>query len=104
MFDGLAWVPGDGWREIGVSRTRSRVLGAPARPFPGSRDRGGGGAVLLGCVGVVAGAQPLPAAAVSVLSLWNAASSSVAQGQVFWRWSLARRPENARRPATCSSW
>jgi hypothetical protein len=59
------------------------------------------GRVLLRGVRPGGGGQPLAAA--SVLSFWKAASSSSAHGQVFWRWSLPRRPENAIRPATCSS-
>ena len=50
--------------------------------------------------GPVAAVQPLAAA--SVLSFAKAASSSAAHGQVCWRWSFARRPENASRPATCN--
>ena len=51
----------------------------------------------------LAGGCCQPVAAGSALSLSNAAMSSVTQGHVSWRWSFARRPENASRPATCSS-
>ena len=44
-----------------------------------------------------------PVAAGSALSFWNAAMSSVAQGQSCCSRSRPRRPWNASRPATCSS-
>ena len=37
------------------------------------------------------------------LSRVKAVASSAPQGDVRWRWSLARRPENASRVARCKS-
>ena len=70
--------------------------------FAGSDDRGQRPGVLRGLVRAGAGGQLVSGA--SVLSLWNAASSVVAQRQLAWRCRRARRPENASLPATCSSW
>jgi hypothetical protein len=53
--------------------------------------------------GVAVAGRCQPVAAGSALRRSNAALSSVTQGHVFCRWSLARRPENASRAATCSS-
>ena len=77
-------------------RRDARVAGVRAAVIAGVAGR-----VLLGGVWAGGGCQPLGAA--SVLSFANAATSSAAHGQVCWRWSFARRPENASRPATCSS-
>jgi hypothetical protein len=67
----------------------------------GSIDRGAAGRLWVVVWGVGGGGQPTGRG--SALSFSNAAARAVAQGQVRWRWSLPRRPENARRPATCSS-
>jgi acyl-CoA reductase-like NAD-dependent aldehyde dehydrogenase len=86
------------WRRLGwfsgavgacVARLRAAVIAA-----------GAGGCCV---VGSSAGGGGQPVGAGSALSLPKAATSSVAHGQVSWRWSLARRPEKASRPATWKS-
>ena len=82
-------------RAVPLSRGRS------VSRYVGSRDRGRGPG---GCLVVWwAGGWCQPVAAGSALRRSNAALSSVTHGHVSCRWSLARRPENASRPATCSS-
>jgi hypothetical protein len=54
------------------------------------------------CGKVRPGVQPL--AAGSAASFLNAVVSAVVDGHAVGRWSFARRPENAGRPAVCSSW
>jgi hypothetical protein len=92
----LSWWGGrDVWDGSAGPRTLVLAVLRAAAIVAGSAER------LLG--GGVVGRLCQPVAGMSVLSLLKAASSSAAHGQVCWRWSLARRPENASRPATCSS-